>query len=111
MNNQSTKPVGGSNCHLGGASRFHASQLPVQNTTMRKNPIVPTRSVIQQASLSIKPRLLAASLLTFLNRLRRFRNSASERGGPIVLQSILLIGATAMECFRVRKVRIDRLSA
>src|ERR1700736_4040425 len=96
MNNHNTNAVGGSNCNLGGASRFHASQMTVQNTTMRKYPIVPTRSVIQQASLSKKLRLLEASLLTFLNRLRRLRNSASESGGPVFPECILLMGAMVM---------------
>src|ERR1700729_3708447 len=96
MNNQNTNAVGGSNCNLGGASRFHVSQMTVQNKTMKKNPIVPTRSVIQQASLSKKLRLLEASLLTFLNRLRRFRNSASESGGPLVPKCILRIGPISL---------------
>ena len=50
MNSQKTKPIGGSNCRRGGASKFHPSQKIVTPRIRRKNVIVPTCSVIQIAS-------------------------------------------------------------
>src|ERR1039458_6509207 len=80
MNSQNTKAIGGSNCRSFGASRFHPNQMTVQIKTIRKKPIVPTRLVIEQASLSSALNFSEASLLTFRSGFRCFLNSSSESG-------------------------------
>src|ERR1035438_3769059 len=80
MNSQNTKAIGGSNCRSFGASRFHPNQMTVQIKTIRKKPIVPTRLVIEQASLSNALNFSKASLLTFRSGFRCFLNSSRESG-------------------------------
>ncbi len=63
MNSQNTKAVGGSNCSDLGASRFQLSQSTVQVRIRKKKPMVPTRVVIQTASLSSDLRFCFSSLL------------------------------------------------
>jgi hypothetical protein len=64
IKSQNTKAMGGSNCSFGGASRFQPSQTTVQAKISRKNPIVPTRSVIHTASFSSGPIVAAISSFT-----------------------------------------------
>src|SRR5476651_62047 len=80
MNSQNTKAIGGSNCRSFGESRFHPNQMIVQIKTIRKKPMVPTRLVIEQASLSSALNFSEASLLTFRSGFRCFLNSSSESG-------------------------------
>src|ERR1700687_751580 len=80
MNSQNTKAIGGSNCRLLGASRFHPNHRTVQITIIRKKPMVPTRSVLQHASLSRVLNRALASLLTLRRGFRCFLNSSSESG-------------------------------
>src|SRR5664279_138953 len=80
MNSQNTKAIGGSNCKSFGASRFHPNQMIVQIKTTRKKPIVPTRLVIEQASLSSALNFSETSSLTFRSGFRCFLNSSSESG-------------------------------
>src|ERR1700689_1712672 len=82
MNSQNTNAIGGSNCKLRGTSRFHANHRTVQVRTIRKNPMMPTRSVIQQASLSRVLRLLDASRFTFRSLLRCSLKEVNETGRP-----------------------------
>jgi hypothetical protein len=80
INSQNTNAIGGSNCSFWGASRFQPNHKTIQTKIARKNPIVPTRSVIHTASLSSRPTFSATSLLTFRRGRRRFRSSSTERG-------------------------------
>src|SRR5450631_2875741 len=80
MNSQNTKAIGGSNCRSFGIRRFHPNQRTVQLKTIRKKPIVPTRLVIEQASLSNALNFSQAFLLTFRSGFRCFLNSSSESG-------------------------------
>jgi hypothetical protein len=52
INSQNTNAIGGSNCHTGGASTFQPNQKTVQPKMIKKNPIEPTRTVIQSANRS-----------------------------------------------------------
>src|SRR5882724_23685 len=80
MNSQNANAIGGSNCKARGTSRFHANHTTVQISTIRKNPMVPTRSVIQQARLSRVPRLLDTSRFTFRSLLRCSLKEVNETG-------------------------------
>ena len=59
MKSQKTKAIGGSNCSRSGARKFQASQNADQTKMMKKNPIVPTRSVTQMASLFHEAEVIA----------------------------------------------------
>src|SRR5471032_234480 len=80
MNSQNTKAIGGSNCRSFGVSRFHPNQRTVQIKTIRKKPMVPTRLVIERATLSSALNFSEASLLRFRSGFRCFLNSSSESG-------------------------------
>src|SRR5258708_11359779 len=80
MNSQNANAIGGSNCKARGMSRFHANHTTVQISTVRKNPMVPTRSVIQQARLSRVPSLSDASRFTFRSLLRCSLKEVNEIG-------------------------------
>src|ERR1700690_1773030 len=80
MNNQNTRAIGGSNCRSFGLRKFHPNQRTVQIKTIRKKPMVATRLVIEQASLSSALNFSEASLLTFRSGFRCFLNSSSESG-------------------------------
>ena len=76
-NSQKAKAIGGSNCSAAGASRFQPSQSAVHTKITRKNPIVPTCSVIHTATLSSGPMLSAISLLMSRKGGRRCLTSSS----------------------------------
>src|SRR5271170_7046231 len=80
MNSQNTKAIGGSNCHAGGASTFQPNQQTVHPKMVRKNPIEPTRTVIQSASRSSGVIVLRASLCSLRKGFRRLMTASTDGG-------------------------------
>src|SRR5450830_1150639 len=107
MNSQNTKAIGGSNCRLFGASRFHPNQMIVQIKTIRKKPMVPTRLVIEQASLSSVLNFSEASLLTFRSGFRCFLNSSSESGFRDFTVDVSLIAKFPFHNCRTYSMRLS----
>src|SRR5674476_1130671 len=102
MNSQNTKAIGGSNCRSFGASRFHPNQRTVQIKTIRKKPMVPTRLVIERATLSSALNFSEASLLTFRSGFRYFRRLLL-----LLWSSILMIDPELTD--RLPRSRSDQL--
>src|ERR1017187_9441524 len=107
MSSQNTKAIGGSNCRSFGASRFHPIQMTVQIKTIRKKPIVPTRLVIEQASLSSALNFSEASLLTFRSGFRCFLNSSSESGFRDFTVDVSLIAKLPSHDYRTYSMRLS----
>src|SRR5664279_1097746 len=107
MNSQNTKAIGGSNCRSFGVSRFHPNQRTVQIRTIRKKPMVPTRLVIEQASLSSALNFSEASLLTFRSGFRCFLNSSSESGFRNFTADVSLIAKLPSHDCRTYSMRLS----
>src|ERR1041384_2229910 len=78
IKSHNTKAGKGSNCALAGLSVFQLSQKAVQQNIIRKNPIVPTWSVIQTATRSSLLRLSLCSIFIFLIGARDFLSSSID---------------------------------
>src|SRR5271157_1510608 len=94
MNSQNTKAIGGSNCHAGGASTFQPNQMTVQPKMARKNPIEPTRTVIQSANRSSGLNVWRTSLCTLRKGRRRLMTSSTDGGGSKVAGDVALMAET-----------------
>src|SRR5271169_496023 len=94
MNNQNTKAIGGSNCHTGGASTFQPNQQIVHPKMDRKNPIEPTRIVIQSASRSSGVIVSRTSLCSLRKGFRRLITASTDGGCSGVAGDVMLMTET-----------------
>ena len=100
MNSQNTKAIGGSNCHAGGASTFQPNQQTVHPKTVRKNPIEPTRIVIQSASRSSGVIASRTSLCSLRKGFRRLMTASTDGGCSDVAGDVVLTAETPLEVRR-----------
>src|SRR5277367_1960806 len=107
MNSQNTKAIGGSNCHAGGASTFQPNQQTVHPKMARKNPIEPTRIVIQSASRSSGVIVLRTTLCSLRKGFRRLMTDSTDGGCSAVAGDVVFIAKIPPDRTYVRVVAVQ----